>query len=772
MKRYPRAAAAQATQPAKTAPSAKTAQPMEAAQLTQTAKTAPSAQPEKIAQTAQFTKTAKTRLFPVAILLFAIVLAGCGQASGAQTEPPSAGEAASPPPLAPVQSTGGYLMEYAYKSEDLDSAWSETDAVTVVFTGNSAAVSGGGAAFAEGVLTVSQAGTYVLSGTLTDGQILIDAGKDDLVRLVLNGVSLNHSSGSVIYAPQAGKTVLILPKGTQNTVADGSNYTFPEGETEPDAAIFAQDDLTVTGEGALSVTGAYKHGIRSNDVLAVMNGFLTVQSAGDGLRGRDGVAVRSGTLVIEAAGDGIQSNNDEDAAKGFVILNGGTYAINAAQDGIQAESALTVTDGEFNIVTGGGAANAPPQTENARGGFGGRGRNGEASEAAASDETGVSESKKALKAGKLIYIGGGSFTVDSEDDSVHSNGDITVTAGTFTLQTGDDTFHADNQLLISGGEIDIQKCYEGLEGLSVTVSGGNISIVAADDAINAAGGNDSGAGGPMGADRFASGGDRYVRISGGALDLFAARDGIDSNGDIFLEGGATAISGPSQGMEGAVDLDGAFVVTGGTLITAGSALSPASNSTQASILVSYSAPQASGSVIALKNAEGRTLLEYTSRNAYSASAFTSPELTEGETYALYIDGEKRTDITLSGAVTAINDDGAGYTLRGGFGGGGGGGNLTPPPEGNAAPSGGAAPPENGAAPERTPAPPGDGTAPPEDGAAPPGFGERRGDFTPPGRDSVPPERAPGPPGNDTAPPSFGGGAPPEQERIITEQQDE
>jgi hypothetical protein len=671
-----------------------------------------------------------------------------------QTSPntPGAAAASTPSPAAAqsaVQNPGDYLTEYEYNPEDLDSAWNESGAAAIALNGDSAVVSGEGAAFAEGLLTISQAGTYVLSGTLTDGQILIDTGKNDLVRLVLNGVSLSHSSGAVIYAPQAGKTMIILAKGTQNTVADGPNYTFPEGENEPDAAIFAQDDLTVAGEGALSVTGAYKHGIRSNDVLAIMDGSLTIQSAGDGLRGRDGVAIQSGALIIEAAGDGIQSNNADDAAKGFVILNGGTYAINAAQDGIQAESALTVTDGEFDIVTGGGAANAPPQTENNRGGFGGWGRNGaagrpepgaapnaangEASEADTSGETGVSESKKALKAGKLLYINGGSFTVDSEDDSVHSNGDVTVTAGSFTLQTGDDAFHADNQLLISGGVIDVKKCYEGLEGLSVTVAGGSISIAASDDAVNAAGGTDSGQAGPMGADRFASGGDRYVRISGGTLDLIGARDGIDSNGDIFLEGGATIISGPSQGMEGAVDLDGDFLVTGGTLITAGSALSPASSSTQPSILVSYSTTQVSGSVITLKNSADQTLLEYTSRNAYSASAFTSPERTVGETYALYIDGEKRTDITLGGAITAINDDGAAYNIRGGFGGGGnrtnrpnfggggggGRGNFTPPEEGNSAPS------------EGIPAPPGDGITPPEDGAAPPG-GAGRGDRPAPG----------------------------------------
>ncbi|MDR1560604.1 MAG: carbohydrate-binding domain-containing protein [Clostridiales bacterium] len=596
--------------------------------------------------------------------------------------------------------TGGYTLSYEFAPEDTDSAWDTNSASAVEFNGGTAQISGEGAKFADGILTIAQAGTYVLSGTLADGQVLIDAGKNDDVRLVMNGVSLSNATGPAIYAPQSEKIVLILEKGTENTVSDGAGYSNSEDADAPDAAIFIQDNLSVTGEGTLTVTGSYKHGIRAQDVLAVTGGVISINSVGDALRGRDGVAIQNGAFTLDAGGDGIQSNNDEDGAKGFVVINGGTFEIKSKNDGIQAQTALSVADGVFRITTGGGSAAAPTQEENFRG------RWGEAAQTETAEDESVS--MKALKAGKQVYIAGGDFTVDAEDDAVHSNDSIVVTAGKFEIKTGDDGFHADAALEIAGGEISITSCYEGIEGLSVTIGGGDITVAASDDGINSAGGVDSGSqwGGPMGRDQFSSNGDCFVKITGGTLDLSASRDGIDANGNIDFSGGTAKISGPSQGMEGAIDLDGTLTVTGGELITAGSVLGISEDSTQPAILVSYTAQQDSGSIIAIKDANGNTLLEYTSKNSYSLSGFTSPEFKQGETYSLFIDGEKQVDIKLENTVTSISDDGGAYSGggRGGWGGGtrpGGGGRpegggMTmpsgdPPQNGNTFPGGGAFP---------------------------------------------------------------------------------
>jgi hypothetical protein len=267
---------------------------------------------------------------------------------------------------------------------------------------------------------------------------------------------------------------------------------------------------------------------------------------------------------------------------------------------------------------------------------------------------------KALKAGKQIYIVGGDFTIDAEDDGIHSNGGVLITAGRLSIRTGDDGIHADAAVEITGGNINIPVCYEGIEGMSVTIGGGNVFIIASDDAVNAANSDDDAApwGRPMGRGRVNE--NLFVRITEGTIDILAGHDGIDSNGNPFLEGGTVKISGPSQGMEGAIDLDGSFTITGGELITAGSVIS-ISESVQPVILVSYARQQASGSLIEIKDRGGNTLLEYTSRNACTMSGFTSPSFELGKTYSLFINGQKRVDIAANNMLTAIGDDGRVYS---------------------------------------------------------------------------------------------------------------
>jgi hypothetical protein len=389
---------------------------------------------------------------------------------------------------------------------------------------------------------------------------------------------------------------------------------------------------------------------------------IGINAVGDALRGRDGVAIMNGTLTLTAGGDGIQSNNSNSDSMGFIIINGGAFDIKARNDGIQAESSLTITGGVFRITSGGGSAAAPVRAINFRG-WGGR----------QTPVTAVqTESMKALKAGKQIYIVGGDFTIDAEDDGLHSNGNILVTAGRLSIRTGDDGIHADNAVEITGGNIDIPVSYEGIEGMSIMISGGNILVIAGDDGINAADGDDSAApwGRAMGRGRINE--NLFVRITGGTIDVLAGHDGIDSNGNIFLDGGTLKISGPSQGMEGAIDLDGSFIITGGEFITAGSVIN-ITESAQPVILVAYTRQLASGSVIALRDSGGNTILEYTSRNACTMSGFTSPSFELGKTYSLFINGQKRVDIAINNILTAIGDDGrvygTGTSGRGGFGGG-------------------------------------------------------------------------------------------------------
>lgn len=664
------------------------------------------------------------------------------------------------------------------KNHDLKSDWDDATATKINLSGNSATVEGSGATVSGGIITISAEGTYVVSGTLTDGQIIVDVTNEDRIHLILSGADITNQTGAAIHAPQCDKVVLTLADGSNNTVTDGGSnfaYTLVDSE-EPNAAVFVKDDLTINGTGTLTVNAGFNNGIGTKDDLLIVSGNLIINAVNHGIRGNDSVGIMDGTFNITAGNDGIKTSNDKNENKGWVIIQGGTFDIKSQDDGIQAANTLTITGGVFNIMTGGGSANAPARIEErpSGGGMGNRQQNQASNQAQTPVITTGEEtaSMKALKAEKQLNITGGDFTIDAEDDGIHSNNNIFISGGKFSIETGDDGIHADNAVVISGGEINIPVCYEGIEGLSVTISGGDIKIIASDDAINAAGGESTGhgamrdggqigmpqngmdmettqkameiiraagtnelteeqlqalydlgltdeqitqmksmaqgggrggmgggqrpsmtqgegqqgerssmpqdgqqgmPGGGMSEPRFAVTDGAFIRISGGTLDLWGRTDGIDSNGHVYLEGGTVRINGQSSGAEGALEMDGDFIVTGGELITAGSVYTPSSSSTQPMILLSYTSGQTVGSVITIKDSTGNILLEYTSKVAFTASGFTSPSFKIGETYSVFVNGEKRIDITLSGLTTSIGDDGGAYSTgrSGGMGGRGG-----------------------------------------------------------------------------------------------------
>ncbi|MCL2288149.1 MAG: carbohydrate-binding domain-containing protein [Candidatus Bathyarchaeota archaeon] len=604
------------------------------------------------------------------------------------------------------------LASYTLFSSENNAEWGNTY-TKINLNGESASVEGSGAIVNENVITITEAGVYVVSGTLTNGQIIVDATNQDKVQLVLNGTDITNPTGAAIYAPQCDKLTLTIANGTTNTVTDGGNNYIPSASNESNAAIFVKDDLTINGKGTLIVNAGFNNGIGTQDNLFIESGNIIINAANHGLFGNDSVTIIDGDFEISAGNDGIQTDS---ASKGWVLIEGGTFNITTVHDGIQAETDLTITGGAFTITTGGGSVNAPEKTGDIPGGR---------QQSIEEEEMG---SMKALKAKKLLTISGGDFIIDSVDDGIHSNGDVFITGGKFSIKTGDDGIHADNAVEISCGEIYIPVCYEGIEGLTVTISGGNISIVASDDGINAADGENSGAmvnrpiteggqmglpppdgsafsempgpridngtGGPMtGGPNFQTNPEigrqpgemplppsgantpvntirvtegAFIRITGGTIDIYAGKDGLDSNNMIYLEGGTVTINGPSLGMDGAVDMDGEMIITGGELVAVGSVTLPSQNSTQPSILVSFTKEQVSGSVITIKDSSGNIILEYTSKVNFSASGFTSSSFKIGETYSLFINGEKRVDITLNDVITSINDDGGAYNARGGI----------------------------------------------------------------------------------------------------------
>lgn len=604
-----------------------------------------------------------------------------------------------------------------YSNSDTNATWTAAES-TMITLGDTISIDGEGAAIDGSNITISAAGTYVLSGTLSDGQILINADADaDKIRLVLNGVSLNCSDGSVIWAQSADKVTIILADGTENTISDGTAYTLAEEENAPNAAIYAKCDLSFTGTGSLTIQANYKHAIHTKDDLVITDGVYTITAASDALRGHDSVSISGGTFTITAGNDGIKSNNDADG-KGWIAIDGGDFTITAAHDGVQAETLLAINAGTWNVTTGGGSANAEPHKEEMGGGFGG-GHGGrmqpptdgtmptppemptdgtmltppemptdgtmptppentqtppelpaetentasadtqtnsstETTETTAdtTEEDTESTSAKAFKCGGDLAINGGTITVDSQDDSVHSDANVLIADGTLTLSSGDDGVHADTALVINGGTIDVVTSYEGLEGAVIEINGGSSSVVASDDGVNAA-------------SKQSTESEFSLTVNGGTLYVNASGDGLDANGSIYINGGTVTVDGPTSNGDGALDYDDTCIVTGGTLIAAGSsgmAQSISSDSTQAGFSVSYTETQTAGTEVTVTDENGNVLLTYTPSKNYQNIVITSPDLTQGKTYTVSANDTVVTNVTLSETVTNISSDGTTVNL--------------------------------------------------------------------------------------------------------------
>jgi len=481
---------------------------------------------------------------------------------------------------------------------------------TISFNGDSITVDGSGAAVDKSTVTITSAGTYSLSGTLDDGQVKVNAGDADTVRLVLSGVDISCSTGAPIYIASADKTIITLASGTANTVTDGPSYTSAGADSgEPDAALFSKDDLTINGEGSLAVTGTYNDGITCKDDLKINGGSIAVKAVNDGIRGRDSVTIGGGEVSVTAGGDGIQSNNDEDTGKGYIAIEGGSVRVSAGADGIQAELSLSVTGGDITIASGRDSA---------------------------------ADSGKGLKAGVSVTVTGGTLSIDSTDDAVHSDGSISIQGGALALSSGDDAVHADSSLEIGGGEIAIARCYEGLDSAAITINGGDIHVVASDDGVNAVTkGAVSGEMQRPGRDMAMGQGTNTLSINGGYLFVDAGGDGLDINGPITMTGGTVIVNGPTDNGNGAVDYTGSFTITGGTFLAAGSsgmAMAPSASSSQPSVMILLASAQPAGTLVHIETVSGDDVLMFRPSKTYQSLVFSSPLLVQGTDYVVYAGG--------------------------------------------------------------------------------------------------------------------------------------
>ena len=590
----------------------------------------------------------------LALLLCFALLASCGGNAPAQ----ESGEALREEESAPVATESGSVSgevvptdpSELFSDRDRAGTYEERESVRVSLDGATASCSSGAVSIDGGTVTITREGTYLLSGTLSDGMIIVDADKSEKVQLVLDGAAIHSETSAAIYVRQADKVFLTLAEGSSNSLSNGGTFTAID-ENNIDSVIFSKDDLTMNGSGSLTITSPSGHGVVSKDELTITGGSYDITSASHGLCGKDSVCVSGGVFLIAAGKHGIQADNDEDTALGFIYVEGGSFTISAEGDGLSASSYLQIEDGTFDIVSGGGSVNAAQQTSENWGGFGGgmgggnrggHGGMGGGSAGTGSQEDTDSTSIKGLKASTLLVINGGSFTIDSADDAFHSNGDLTVNGGTFDIATGDDGFHADETLSITAGAINITKSYEGLEGLHVLVSGGEVSLVSSDDGLNAAGGADSsGMGGFRGGDVFggmSGSSNGSIVISGGSLYVQASGDGLDANGTLTISGGYTVVCGPTQGDTATLDYDTSAVISGGTFIgTGASGMAQTFSSSEGQGVFAVSVGGASaGTSIVLTDSSGNVVIDYTPELSFAVVILSSPDIVKGETYTITV----------------------------------------------------------------------------------------------------------------------------------------
>ncbi|WP_212882882.1 carbohydrate-binding domain-containing protein [Tetragenococcus halophilus] len=551
-----------------------------------------------------------------------------------------------------------------YEKEDLNTEY-DSDSSTVELSDNTEEVEG---VSVDGqIVTINQGGTYVLSGELTDGQVVVNVNEDAKVHLVLNDVTITNQQGPAILVEQAEKVVTTLASDTTNTLTDGDDYQLDGDETEPDATFYSKEDLVINGDGELKVSGNYNNGIRSKDDLILVSGEYTVNAKNNALKGKDSVEILDGSYTLTTEeGDGIQSNNSDEEDKGHIAIDGGTFKITSGRDGVQAETDVSIQKAEITIKTG-------------------------------EDEISDEESYKGIKAGNSLLIQNGAFKLTTADDSLHSDGDIAIKDGEFTLDSGDDGIHADNDLTIDGGTINVTDSNEGLEASVITINDGDIAVVASDDGLNTSDGSSSDTeetAGQEGAPGEEQADDSLLlAINGGTLHVDAQGDGLDSNGNIEMTGGTVTVDGPTEDNNGALDYEGDFEVSGGTLIAAGSsgmAMNVSDSSSQASLGVYFSETQSAGTIVSLQDSDGNVIATYKPSKDFDHIVISSSELEVDESYTLVsgtdakgteqngyyqdeeiVDGTELGTLTLSDTVTNLSETGETVSVDSMMGGPGG-----------------------------------------------------------------------------------------------------
>ena len=498
-----------------------------------------------------------------------------------------------------VKSGAKLAEDTHYSAKDL--TWDSSSEVTIDLSNPTAT---DGVTVSDGVITITKAGNYKLTGTY-DGQIKVDAADSDMVRLILNNATITNSTGAAINVVEADEVVIYTASGTTNTVSDGSSYA-DTASGSPDAAIYSKSELTLAGEGTLKVEGKYEEGIHTSDGLVIASGTLEVNAANTGIKGKDYVDILDGTVTVTASQDGIKATNNTDGNRGWVRLSGGTVNISADDDGFKAERVLEISGGTLNI----------------------------------------NQANEGIE-GQYINILDGTVNVTSSDDGINASYSTTSTSTEPTTATS-------TKQSAQNGQNSAPQAPSGSAGQAP--AGGGQAPSGTMGQPPAGGGADGGMGGGGGTFEVV---DATINITGGTVTVNANGDGIDSNGTATLSGGTLIVNGPFTGGNASLDTNGDLLLNGTTVAAGNSGdmfEAPSTNSTSGYVKISNVSNLSAGTTVQVTDSSGNVVANYKVTNSNTALILvSSSKITKGESYTVYTttDSVDASSTTLASNATSL-----------------------------------------------------------------------------------------------------------------------
>lgn len=584
--------------------------------------------------------------------LLACSISGCSLDSFSKTTTETSSESSS-------SATGiTYLdADDMFTDRDKEVGYDEDTATAITLSDDASSCDSSSVTISNNTITITDEGTYLLTGSLSDGQVIVDA-DNKKVQLVLDSVNINCDTSAALYVKAADKVFVTLASDSENSLSNTSDFVAID-DNNIDAVIFSKDDLTLNGSGTLTVTAKYGHGIVSKDDLVITSGTYQITAAKHALSGKDSVRIADGVLTLDAGTDGIHSENTDDDAKGFIYIANGDISITADSDGFDAEETLQVDGGNIEVAAGDDGLHAD-------------------GDLIITDGTiNVTKSYEGLE-GMTVTVEDGNISVVSSDDGINAAGDGTSgessQSGTPPEKPdGSDSTEDrpeppngfdknDNSSADSNSDsnsnskpADLPDGNAGSGDGNGGPGGGNGDPGGGNGGPD---GSNSGPGGGNGAPGGGNGGPdggmeeatdyNLIQISGGKIYINASGDGIDSNGNLTVTGGEIYVDGPTSGGDGALDCSGTALISGGTVIAVGSsgmAENFDSSSAQGSMITTVSDSMITGD-ITLTDSEGNTIVSYSPSKEYSSVVISCADLKEGETYTL-VAGDTSTSVSLN-----------------------------------------------------------------------------------------------------------------------------